>query len=688
MSNRLARETSPYLLQHAENPVDWYPWGAEAHARAKAEKKPIFLSIGYAACHWCHVMEHESFENEAIARQLNEHFVCIKVDREERPDLDQIYMHAVQMIAGRGGWPMSVFLTPDLRPFYGGTYWPPHDSRGMPGFDRILQAVLEAWRDRPDQVEETAANLTESVRRLEKWAEPAKEALNAGLLSRAAAALERSYDHQHGGFGGAPKFPHPMDLRVLLRVWQRTRRDGLLTIVTRTLDKMAAGGLYDQLGGGFHRYSVDAQWLVPHFEKMLYDNALLTSALVEVYQATGREDYAHVVRHTLDYVLREMTGPQGNFYSTQDADSEGEEGKFYVWSLDEVQALLGERAERFAYIYDITAEGNFEGHNILNRPKTWEQCAKILGFSEDQLRAEMAECRAQLLAARNARVWPGLDDKTLTSWNGLMIEAMAVAGAALAEPRYVEAAQRAAEFLLASMRTAKGELAHSWRLGEARFDAYLDDYACFAAGLVALYEATFDEHWIGEAKRLMDIVLERFASADGGFHYTSDRHEALIARQKDALDSSVPSGNAAAATVLGKLGRLTGDAKYQQAAERTLQAVTPFLEQYPTGMGQMLLALDVYLGPATELVFLADKDAAETRAVLNELRRRFLPRVSVALRSTAPIEAGAPLDATFHGKKANQLPTLFVCSGVTCQAPASGVAAVRSALVQLSELKT
>jgi uncharacterized protein YyaL (SSP411 family) len=593
-------------------------------------------------------------------------------------------MHAVQMIAGRGGWPMSVFLTPDLRPFYGGTYWPPRDGRGMPGFDRILMAVLEAWRDRPQQVEETAANLTESVRRLEKWAPEAKpDSLNQEQLSHAAAALERSYDHQHGGFGGAPKFPHPMDLRVLLRVWQRSRRDGVLTMVTRTLDKMAAGGIYDQLGGGFHRYSVDAQWLVPHFEKMLYDNALLTMSYVEAFQATEREDYATVVRETLDYVLREMTGEHGNFFSTQDADSEGEEGKFYVWSLAEVRGVLGEPTDRFAYVYDVTEEGNFEEHNILNRPKTWEQCARILGFPEEQLRAEMAQCRAELLALRNARVWPGLDDKTLTSWNGLMIEAMAFAGAALDEPRFVEAATRAAEFCVSTLRTTDGELAHSWRLGQANGEAFLDDYACLAAGLVALYEATFDERWVTEAAKLLDIVLERFADPAGGFYYTSDRHETLIARQKDVLDGSVPSGNAAAATVLGKLGRLTGDSRYTEAAARTLQAAAAFLEQYPTGMGQMLLALDAYLGPASELVFIAETNSPETRALLSEMRRKFLPRTSVALRADAA-EGSPALDGTFRGKGAKQLPTLYVCSGATCQAPVSGESAVRGALEGLA----
>ena len=688
MPNRLARETSPYLLQHANNPVDWFPWGPEAHAKARAEGKPIFLSIGYAACHWCHVMEHESFEDAQIAALLNEHFVSVKVDREERPDLDQIYMHAVQMIAGRGGWPMSMFLTPDLQPFYGGTYWPPRDNRGMPGFDRILHAVLEAWRERPEQVRETATQLTESVRRLEQWTAPADDALSVNTLWKAAAALERSFDHQHGGFGGAPKFPHPMDLRVLLRVWQRTGRDGVLAMVTKTLEKMAAGGIYDQLGGGFHRYSVDERWLVPHFEKMLYDNALLTPCYLEAYQATGNAEFATVARETLDYVLREMTGPDGGYYSTQDADSEGEEGKFYVWSADEVRAALGDAYERFAYVYDVTPEGNFEGHNILNRPKTWEQCTKILSRDEASLRAEMAECRAKLLAMREPRVRPGLDDKVLTSWNGLMIEAMALAGAVLDEPRYVASASRAATFLLQSMRTADGVLAHSWRLGEARGAAFLDDYACLAAGLIALYETTFEEPWIDAAAQLLDYVLEHFRDPNGGgYYYTSDRHETLIARQKDVLDSSVPSGNSAAATALGKLGRLTGEASFAQAAEQTLRAAAGFLDQYPTGMGQMLLALDAYLGPSTELVFLAGANDAETRQALGALRRRFLPRASVALRPAAGVGASRWLDSVFSGKTATNSPTLYVCSGATCQAPVSGVEAIAKQLQNLAAIE-
>jgi uncharacterized protein YyaL (SSP411 family) len=480
MPNHLAQETSPYLLQHANNPVDWHAWGPEAIARAREEQKPIFLSIGYSACHWCHVMEHESFENPDIARLLNESFVSIKVDREERPDLDHIYMSAVQSIAGRGGWPMSVFLTPDLEPFFGGTYWPPTSRMGMPGFDRVLAAVADAWQNRRAETIEQAGRLAEHVRALSGLATEPGE-LSPTLLRTAGAALERSFDHRYGGFGGAPKFPHPMDLKLLLRLWRREPREGVLQMVTHTLDKMAAGGMYDHLGGGFHRYSVDERWLVPHFEKMLYDNALLASCYLEAWQATQRETYLQVVRETLDYVLREMTHADGGFYSTQDADSEGEEGKFYVWSPAEVQAVLGEKAAgTFCYVYDVSEQGNFEGHSILNLPKTLAQCAQLLNRDLADLQAELAASRAKLLAVRDRRVHPGLDDKVLVSWNGLMIDAFAQAAAALGDARYHEAAARAADFLLTKLRQPDGRLLHSWRKGKPRFEAYVDDYASLA----------------------------------------------------------------------------------------------------------------------------------------------------------------------------------------------------------------
>jgi uncharacterized protein len=679
--NRLAEEISPYLLQHAHNPVHWFPWGPEALGKAKLEQKPIFLSIGYSACHWCHVMERESFENDAIAERLNDAFVSIKVDREERPDLDQIYMAAVQAMTGRGGWPMSVFLTPDLQPFYGGTYWPQTARMGMPGFDQVLEAVADAWRNRRETVVEQASQLTAEIRRAgEMRLEP--RPLQAQTLATAEAAIERAFDHQHGGFGGAPKFPHPMDLRVLLRRWRRAPRDGILKMVTLTLDKMAAGGMYDQLGGGFHRYSVDDRWLVPHFEKMLYDNALLSAAYVEAYQATGQADYARTARETFDYVLRDMTSPEGGFYSTLDADSEGEEGKFYVWTPAEVQELLGEPAAKtFCYVYDVSEEGNFEGSNILNLPKTLDQCAQILGRERTELADELARSRAKLLAVRNGRVWPGLDDKVLVSWNGLMIDSLAYAAGALGEPRYLGAARGAADFIWRDLRPAEGRLLHAWRRGEARFDAYLDDYACLANALVTLYEASFEERWIAAAVELADTMLARFADAEGGgFYYTATDHEALIARQKDSQDSSVPSGNAMAATVLLRLGKLCGRADYLEAGQRTLEAFSALMEQHPTAAGQMLIALDLQLGPTPELILVGA--TAESIAIpAAEIRRRFLPNRVLAGRPGTG-HAGA-LDEAFAGKPPIDQPALYVCEAFACQAPVIGTEAMTAALAEI-----
>jgi len=674
--NRLAGESSPYLLQHRTNPVDWYPWGPEALERAKQEQKPIFLSIGYSACHWCHVMEHESFENDAIARLMNENFVCIKVDREERPDLDHIYMNAVQLLTGRGGWPMSVFLTPDLQPFYGGTYWPPTSRMGMPGFDQVLLAVANAWQERREQAIQQAAELTEHISRLAELPTGGGE-LSLQSIDAAGTALERSFDFRNGGFGGAPKFPHPMDLQVLLRLWKRHRQTGLLDMVTATLNKMAGGGIYDHLGGGFHRYSVDERWLVPHFEKMLYDNALLTTAYVEGFLASRNAEYGRVARETCDYVLRDLTDPAGGFYSTEDADSEGEEGKFYVWTPKEIEAVLGSAAEIFSYVYDVTEPGNFEGHNILNLPKPIETCAKIKHRDLAELRAELAVGRTKLLKVRDARVRPGRDDKVLVAWNGLMIDALARAAGALNEPRYLAAAVKAADFILRDMRRDDGRLLHTWRAGTAKYDAYLDDYAAIANALVSLYEATFDERCIDEAVRLVEIMLKHFVDASGGgFFYTADDHEQLIARHKDIQDSSVPSGNALAATVLVRLGKLTGRTQYLEAAEKTFRMAAGLLERAPTAAGQMLLALDMFLGPTAEIVLLGDPESSDGAAVLSELRTRFIPNKVVALRSPCitPSDAHrAALDPLFEGKAplANE-PTLMVCENFACQAPVIG----------------
>jgi uncharacterized protein YyaL (SSP411 family) len=687
MTNRLAKESSPYLLQHRDNPVDWYPWGPEAIERARREDRPIFLSIGYSACHWCHVMEHESFESEAIARVLNENFVPIKVDREERPDLDQIYMNAVQMLTGHGGWPMSVFLTPDLKPFYGGTYWPPRGSRGMPGFDQILAAVIDAWKNRREQALTAAEQLTAELQNVGAVAAGDAGGLDVGLIDAAAGQLRRSFDNTYGGFGQAPKFPHPMDLQLLVREWHRTGQQGSLDMVRLTLDRMAAGGIYDHLGGGFARYSVDARWLVPHFEKMLYDNALLAGAYLDAYLVTGDANYTRVLRETLDYVVRDMTNPGGGFYSTEDADSEGHEGLFYTWTPDEIEAVLGEeRGATFGRVYDVSDVGNFEGRSILNLPKTLEQCAAILRREPHELAAELAESREKLFAVREKRVRPGRDDKVIVAWNGLMIDAMARAGAGLNEPEYAVTADEVASFILSRMRRDDGRLLHSWRNGHAKLDAYLDDYAALANSLVSLYEANFKERWIDEAVALMDIVLDKFADpAGGGFFYTASDHEQLIARTKELTDSSTPSGNSLAANALLRLGRLLGRSDYLDAAEQTLAAAVPIMQRAPMAAGQMLLALDFYIGPTHELVLVGDMARDDTKQAIASIHRRHLPRSVFAGRDTRSADPtgsqSGHLNEIFEGKESPQgQPALYVCEDFACSAPAIGLAAIETAV--------
>jgi uncharacterized protein YyaL (SSP411 family) len=685
MPNHLANETSPYLLQHQNNPVDWYPWGAEAIELARRQNKPIFLSIGYSACHWCHVMEHESFENEAIAKILNEKFVAVKVDREERPDLDQIYMNVTQMMTGRGGWPMSVFLTPDLKPFYAGTYFPPTARGGMPGFDQVLLAVDDAWQNRRDTAEDMGEQLVAELKKQEQGgAAAAGGDVNRELIDAAVAALTRSFDATWGGFGGAPKFPHPMDLQLLLRHWRRTGRQQSLDMVKKTLDRMAAGGIYDHLGGGFARYSVDARWLVPHFEKMLYDNALLAATYVEAWQATGDDDYARVARETLDYLLRDMTDSAGGFYSAEDADSEGEEGKFYVWTPDEIDRVLGDDdGAVFGRVFDVTDAGNFEGKNILNLPKTLSQSAMILGMPEKDLRDSLASSRHKLFTEREKRVHPSKDDKILVAWNGLMIDALARAGAALGEPRFIAAAVRAADFLQQNLQRPDGRLLHTWRRGPektgvAKLDAYLDDYACLANALVSLYEATFDAARLVEAARLADLMLEHFADKQGGgFFFTADDHEQLIARNREVADSSTPAASAMAVTALVRLSKLSGEKKYQEAAEKAIRSAAGFLKQAPTAMGQTLLALDFQLGPTYELVL-----AGDANEVLPELRRRFLPNKVLAAATPDP----PPILAALLAGKSSDDPqaVLFVCEGFTCQRPAVGADEIAAKLADLT----
>ena len=688
--NALANATSPYLLQHADNPVHWEPWGDAALARARREQKPIFLSVGYSACHWCHVMAHESFESEATAAILNEHFVSIKVDREERPDLDAVYMAAVQLLTGRGGWPMSVFLAPTLEPFFAGTYWPPEPRMGMPSFPQVLRAVIEAWSQRRDAVGRQAAEITAALAR------PAASVadgpgVSAALLESAAAALARSFDPVHGGFGAAPKFPHAMDLRLLLRTAARSGRTGDVEMVTRTLSGMAAGGIHDQLGGGFARYSVDDRWLVPHFEKMLYDNALLAVAFLEAFLVTGHEPFATIVRSTLDYLLREMTDPAGGFWSAEDADSEGEEGVFYVWSPAAICDLLGETdGELFCAVYDVTPEGNFEGRSILNLPRPIAAVAAERGLAPEALERRLAVARATLHAARGRRIRPGIDDKVLVAWNGLAIDALARAGAVLGEPRYVAAAERAAGFLLDQCRDDAGRLAHQWRRGRTGGLAFADDLACLAEGLVSLYEATFDERWIAAASGLADTLLgdtptDGFVDPDcGAFFQTSAAHERLILRQPDLLDNATPSSTGMAATVLLRLAALTGQDRYRKAGERALEAVAALAARAPAAVPQSLLAIDFAIGPVEERVVVGDPQTIDTRAVLAALRARFAPRAVTAARPSAAAaapEPGLPLDHLFRGRPGTPTAvTLHVCRGETCLPPAVGDAAVEAAL--------
>jgi uncharacterized protein YyaL (SSP411 family) len=602
-ANRLAGETSPYLLQHAHNPVDWYPWGAEALERARREDRPIFLSIGYSACHWCHVMERESFENEAIAQVLNENFVPVKVDREERPDLDEIYMTATQMMSGSGGWPMSVFLTPDLKPFFAGTYFPPEDGTyGRAGFKRLCLELARAWRDRRSEVERVAENAVATIGqvlggRAEPGAAARSSSLRPELIARAVQQMGQDFDPVHGGFGRAPKFPPSLRLALFLREYRRNPSERLRAMTELTLDRMARGGIYDQVGGGFHRYSVDEKWLVPHFEKMLYDNALLAWVYLDAGQALQIPSLHRVARQILDDMLREFHHPEGGFYSTLDADSEGEEGKYYVWSPEQVIEALGEPdGNFFNSLFDVTSRGNFEGKNIPNLLRqSLPEAAAELKVPLAELEARVDRLRQRLLEVRSRRAAPGLDDKVLASWNGLMIRAFARGYELLGEARYLAAAEGAAEFILTRMRR-DGRLLASYRNGQAKLNAYLDDYAFLAVGMLHLHSATGEGRWLEEARALADALNQYFWDDEaGGYFFTSRDHESLIARPKSAQDSAIPSGNGMAALAQAELSQRTGESGYRERAERTIIASMPQVEQMPSAFATMLCALDALL---------------------------------------------------------------------------------------------
>ena len=650
--NRLAAATSPYLLQHASNPVDWYEWGEEALARAKREEKPILLSVGYAACHWCHVMERESFEDEATARLMNEHFVCVKVDREERPDIDAIYMDAVQAMTGHGGWPMTVFLTPDLQPFYAGTYFPPEDRHGMPGFRSVLAAVARAWEEQREQVVTQGQRVSEAIARSLPVAD---EPLEAGILDEAARSLERSFDRTWGGFGGAPKFPQPMNLGFLLRMHRRGF-PGAERLVTHTLDRMAAGGIHDHVGGGFHRYSTDERWLVPHFEKMLCDNALLARAYLHAYQAfPERQHYREVCVRTLEYLLRDLHHPDGGFFSSQDAHSEGEEGRFYVWPWEEIVAVAGEEA---AGALGASPGGNWEGTNVLTVDLTTE--------AADVARPALPA----LFEAREPRVKPATDDKVLAAWNGLAIQALAEAGRVLDEPRYIEAAVAAGAFVLEHLRRDDGRLLRAWRDGRTSGLAYSDDHACMAAACLTLYETTFDLRWFDETRALADDLVRLFLDEEGGgFYQTGSDAEALLMRPKELFDNAVPSGNSVAAEVLLRLALVTGEEGYERAATSALRAVGGVLLRAPSMFGHALSALDLTLSRATEVAIVGDPDEAATRTLLDVVRKPYRPNLVVAAAREDDADATKTIPLLADRTARDGRATAYVCERFVCQQP-------------------
>jgi len=677
MPNRLASETSPYLLQHANNPVDWYPWGPEALERAKAENKPILLSIGYAACHWCHVMEHESFEDESTAALMNERFVSIKVDREERPDLDAIYMQAVQAMIGHGGWPMTVFLTPDGVPFYGGTYFPVEPRFGMPTFKRILTAVSDSYRNKPADIARAAGSVREMY-------DMAKEATRSGgvpgpeLLDHAYRRLSDDYDEENGGFGGAPKFPPTMALDFLLRYWARTGTERALSIVTNSFLQMARGGIYDQVGGGFARYTVDAIWLVPHFEKMLYDNALLIRLGAHLWQATGDGDIRRVVEETIDWAVREMRAPDGGFYSSYDADSEGHEGKFYLWDADALNAALGADAPIMRAYWGVSDGGNFEGRNILFvAARDKRALARRFSISVDQLDEIVARSKRTLYDIRKQRIWPGLDDKVLASWNGLMVRGIAEAARAFGNDEYAQVAIESGEFLFGEM-VREGRVLRTYKAGRARIAGYLEDHASLALAALSLYELTFDETWLARARELGESIVRLFWDDDvNAFFDTASDHEQLVVRPRDVTDNATPSGTSLAAELLARLAELHHDVDARRRATWIIETQMQTMQRYPSAFGHALAVADMLVHGAVELAIVGDPAAADFRALERVAAERYVP--SLVLAGGLP-ERGAEVALLADRPAREGRATAYVCREYACEAPVTDAMALGAQL--------
>ncbi|MBI4394582.1 MAG: thioredoxin domain-containing protein [Candidatus Omnitrophica bacterium] len=700
-TNRLAKEKSPYLLQHATNPVDWYPWGEEAFQKARAENKPIFLSIGYSTCHWCHVMEEESFVDPQIAKVLNDHFVSIKVDREERPDVDHIYMQAVMAMTGSGGWPMSLFLTPELKPFYGGTYFPPQDRWGRPGFVAVLNAIHQKWSNDRESLLKSSEDLTQALRAETERRVIEKHELGKETLQKAYEQLESRFESDRGGFSDAPKFPQGHVLSFLLRYWKRTNESQALEMVEKTLTEMAKGGMYDQLGGGFHRYSTDREWRVPHFEKMLYDQAVLSKAYLEAYQATGKSEYAEIAREIFDYVLRDMVDEKGAFYSAEDADSapdpskpnEKREGAFYVWPKEEIDTHLGkEKSEIFNDYFGVEVHGNaihdpqgeFGNKNILYVAHSVEETAEKFSKSKEEIEKLLDESKKMLLKLRSQRPRPHLDDKVLTDWNGLMISSLAFGSRALNEPKYAEAAKKAADFLLSKMKDKDGRLMHRYRDGEVSIPGFLEDYAFFTHGLIDLYEATFDPVYLEEAKFFTEEMIRLFWDEEhSGFFLAGRDSEKLIARSKELYDGATPSGNSIATLSLLRLGRLLVNRDFENRAQKTLESFSKELTQYPSGYSQMMVALDFAIGPSREIVIAGDERDPKVQVFRRTIDSQFLPNQVMIFRPTAggaqkKIELLSPF--TKNQNMLNQQATVYVCKNYVCDLPITETEQLRNLL--------
>ena len=680
-TNHLINETSPYLRQHAHNPVDWYPWGEEAFAISREQNKPVLLSIGYSACHWCHVMAHESFEDEEIARLMNDNFVNIKVDREERPDLDQIYMNAVQMMTHHGGWPMTVFLTPDAIPFYGGTYFPPQDRYNMPGFPRVLISVAEAYKDRRSDIAQTSDQLLNELRRLSETS-GSEQSIEKELLDAAFVGITRGYDPVNGGFGGAPKFPPAMTLEFLLRTFVRTGNADALEMVRTTTTKMAYGGMYDQLGGGFHRYSTDAKWLVPHFEKMLYDNALLSRVYLHYYQVSQDELARETTKGILDYVIREMTNDEGGFYSTQDADSEGHEGKFFVWDIAEIKSVLGEKeANFFCAAYDITDSGNFEGENIPNIKHSLKVVAEKAGVTLDELNASLSQSKRKLFEVREQRIKPDRDEKVITAWNGLMLASFAEAGVVLDRPDYLDIARKNARFILSKLQR-DGFLLRTYKDGVAKFNAYLEDYAFLIEGLTTLFETSGEIEWLNAALSLTDRMVEEFWDEDNaGFFFTGTSHEKLIVRSKDYFDNATPSGNSVAASVLLRLGILTDSEHFRNLAVSVFREVADSIRKYPSGFGYALSGLDFLLSTPKEVAIIAAEQSS-LKTFVRAAWERYLPNKVVASALSGDSAAIGSVVLLQNRNLVQGKTAAYVCQNYTCKEPVTEIAAFAE---QLSE---